>query len=154
MIVAALKDLSHQIALSPAMQQALDYLNHVQTSTEPQSGRVEIDGKRVYALYQDYETIPAGAEVRFEAHRQYIDIQYITSGEEMMAWTNIDTLQNPTEYNPEKDVLHGTLPAATSTPVRVTAGQAAIFYPEDAHAPKLACSTPTAVHKIVVKVQI
>jgi biofilm protein TabA len=154
MIVATLKDLSHQVALTPAMQTALDYLNQVQSSVEPQPARVEIDGKRVYALYQDYETIPSGAEVRLEAHRQYIDIQYIASGEEMMAWAPVNTLQNPTEYNPDKDVFHGTLPAAESTPVRVSAGQAAIFFPEDAHAPKLACAAPTAVHKIVIKVQI
>ena len=123
MIVAALKDLSHQVALSPAMQQALDFLNRIQTSTEPQPARVEIDGKRIYALFQDYETIPAGTDVRFEAHRQYIDIQYIVSGEEMMAWAPLSALQNPTDYNPEKDILYGTLPAAESTPVRVTAGQ-------------------------------
>jgi YhcH/YjgK/YiaL family protein len=40
------------------------------------------------------------------------------------------------------------------TPVRVAAGEAAVFFPEDAHAPKLALSTPEPVLKVVVKVRV
>jgi beta-galactosidase beta subunit len=38
--------------------------------------------------------------------------------------------------------------------VRLSAGQAAILYPSDAHAPQAADGTPTLVKKIVVKVAL
>ena len=152
MLVASLEFLSRQVNQTPAMQQALAWLeaNHARLDLPE---RVEIDGKNIYALVQVYETIPAEAEVRCEAHRLYLDIQYIASGEEMMGWAPLDNLRAVTAYNAEKDVLHGSVPLAELTPVQVRAGHAAVFYPEDAHAPKLAVSSPTGVRKIVVKVR-
>jgi biofilm protein TabA len=145
MIVTSIENLFHQMAM--------DYLKNVRPA-DLQPGQIELDGKKVYVMIQAYETRPAGAEVRLEAHREYIDIQYVASGEEAMGWAHINSLQNPTAYNPEKDVWHGALPANSLTLVQVQAGQAAIFYPEDAHAPKLAVSQPAAVVKIVVKVHV
>jgi biofilm protein TabA len=153
MIVTKLENLSHQVALSPNMSKALEYLKNVQTAGL-QPGQIEIDGKNVYVMIQAYETRPAAAEERLEAHRNYIDIQYVAAGEEAMGWAHIDALQNPTAYNPEKDVWYGTLPASGMTLVQVAQGQAAVFFPEDAHAPKLAAAAPVSVLKIVVKVRV
>jgi len=153
MIVTTLENLPRQMALSPNMRKALDYLKNVQTAGL-QPGQIEIDGKNVYVMIQAYETHPANAEVRLEAHRNYIDIQYVAAGEEAMGWAHIDALQNPTAYNPEKDVWYGTLPASGMTLVQVMPGQAAVFFPEDAHAPKLAVAAPVNVLKIVVKVRV
>ena len=153
MLVTALENIPQQAALTPRLRKALDFLNNAHPSELP-PGRVEIDGADVYALVQAYETETAEAEVEMEAHRKYIDVQYIASGEEMMAWAHLTDLRSPSAYNPEKDVLHGMLPAGETTPVRVSAGQAAIFYPEDAHAPKLSVSSPCAVKKVVVKVRV
>jgi biofilm protein TabA len=153
MIVTTLENLSHHMAMTPSMQKAIDYLK----STHPadlQPGQVELDGKNVYVMIQTYETRPITPEVRLEAHREYIDIQYVACGIELMGWAHIDAIQNPTAYNAEKDVCYGTLPANDMSLVQVAEGQAAIFYPEDAHAPKLAASKPAAVVKIVVKVHV
>ncbi len=153
MILSDLDHLPRQAGTSPLMKKALEFLKKCQAE-ELEPGRVEIDGKNVYALVQAYETLPVTPEVKFEAHRQYIDIQFIQSGEEVMGWTALDRLKLLTAYDPEKDVCYGKLPADEFTPLRVSAGQAAIFYPEDAHAPKLALSIPAPVKKIVVKVAV
>jgi len=153
MIVTALENLPHQIAISPNMHKALEYLKNVPAAGLA-PGQVEIDGKNVYVMIQAYETRPAADEERLEAHRNYIDIQYVAAGEEAMGWAHIAALQNPTAYNPEKDVWYGTLPAAGMTRVQVMAGQAAVFFPEDAHAPKLAVAASANVLKIVVKVRV
>lgn len=153
MIVTSLESLPQQVPMSNAMQMALDFLKTSGT-TELHPGRVEIDGKNVYALVQSYETASAPSEVRLEAHRQYIDIQYIVTGVEVIGWAHIAGLQNPTAYDVEKDVWFGTLPRQEMTSVRVASGQAAIFYPEDAHAPKLAFASPASVLKVVVKVRV
>jgi biofilm protein TabA len=153
MIVTTLEFIPRQIAMSASMQKALDFLNSADLAGL-QPGRIEIDGQAVYALVQAYETLPISASVKFEAHRRYIDIQYIASGEEVMGWADLQALQDVTAYNAEKDVLHGTLPAGEMIPVRVMTGQAAIFWPEDAHAPKLAVGSPAPVKKVVVKVRV
>ena len=71
-----------------------------------------------------------------------------------MGWAHIAALQAPTPYNAEKDVWYGTLPVSGMTLVQVMPGQAAVFFPEDAHAPKLAVAAPVNVLKIVVKVRV
>ena len=43
------------------------------------AGTYELDGRRLYALVQDYQTKPAG-DGKWEAHRRYIDLQYVVYG--------------------------------------------------------------------------
>jgi YhcH/YjgK/YiaL family protein len=153
MIVAALEELYKQIPDSPRLKQALDYIGGARGQALA-DGRYEIQGQELYALAQSYQTIPADENAKFEAHRRYIDVQYLVDGVEGMGWAPLDQMRVNTPYNPEKDVILGTCPSAVSTLVKVAAGQAAIFFPEDAHAPKLAAGEPCSVKKIVVKVFI
>jgi biofilm protein TabA len=153
MIVGKLEELMGQIPASPRLQQALSYLAEAR-SQNLADGRYEIDGEAVYALVQSYETLPMDEKSKYEAHRKYIDVQYIAQGIEVMGWAPLSDMQVTKEYLAEKDVTNGTCAFEASTLVKVAAGQAAIFFPEDAHAPKLAAGTPAPVKKIVVKVAI
>lgn len=153
MIVAALEELYHQVPASARLKQALDYLAQAR-SLGLADGRYEIDGDQVYALAQSYETLPAGDDSKYEAHRKYIDVQFIVEGLEGMGWAALDQMTVTKDYNAEKDIVLGTCPLAAATLVKVCAGQAAVFFPEDAHAPKLAAGAPGPVKKIVVKVAI
>ncbi len=153
MIITDLEHLTQQMGPSAALQKILDFLRDPHTANL-QPGRVDLDGTQVYALIQAYDTLPILPEVKFEAHRQYIDIQYIVSGVEVMGWAALKDVPGLTPYDSEKDACFGKLSTAEMTAVRVAAGQAAIFFPEDAHAPKLALAEPSAVKKIVVKVSL
>ncbi len=62
------------------------------TSTPPEPGVVEIDGKNIYAQIIDLTTREA-AENRPEVHRRYIDIQFLAWGEEKIGIA-IDTGNN------------------------------------------------------------
>jgi biofilm protein TabA len=153
MIIAALEELYKQIPESLRLKQALDYIAGARGQALA-DGRYEIQGQELYALPQSYQTIPAEENTKFEAHRRYIDVQYIVDGVEVMGWAPLSQMLVSAPYNPDKDVILGTCPSALWTPVKVAAGQAAIFFPEDAHAPKLAAGEPCPVKKIVVKVLI
>lgn len=153
MIVADLKELYQQIPACPRLTRAMDYIQAANPNEMP-DGRYEIDGDKVYALVQSYQTLVINENAKYEAHRKYIDVQYIASGVEIMGWAPLDKMQVNKEYNPEKDVVLGTCQPSLATLARVEAGQAAIFFPQDAHAPKLACGGPAAIKKIVVKVAI
>lgn len=153
MIVAALEELYRQIPDLPLLKQALDYIDQAR-SQNLADGRYDVDGERMYVLVQSYETLRANEFSKYEAHRRYIDVQYIQEGVEMMGWAPLEQMCVNSEYNEQKDVMLGTCSISTATPVKVAAGQAAIFFPQDAHAPKLAAASPCPVKKIVVKVLV
>ena len=153
MIVTDLAHMAEQTSLTPALQKALDFLQNTDLSALP-DGRTDIDGDKAYALVQSYETREWGEEPLFEAHRQYIDIQYVISGEEVIGWMFGDRLTSTVEYDETKDAWLNRLHAKGMTPVRLSAGQLAVLYPSDAHSPGLAAGAPAPVKKIVVKVAV
>jgi len=151
MIVTNLEHLHEQVALTASLQAAIDFLRQSRTQALV-DGRVEVHGDQVYAVIQSYETY--NGEPKFEAHRNYLDVQYVAEGEEVLGWAFIDRLVINVPYDEAKDVCFGCVPQSDITLVRLSAGQCAVLYPTDAHAPKLAASMPTPVKKIVVKVAI
>ena len=114
------------------------------------SGRIEIDGDRLFALVQAYTPGPA-AEGRFETHRRYADIQFVSRGREMIGCAPADQLEVESPYDPEKDVAFYALPKAFSK-LALADGCFAVFYPEDAHMPGRRLDSDDQVCKIVVKV--
>lgn len=112
-------------------------------------GRLEIDGDHLYAIVQEYTTKPL-QEGLWEAHRRYIDVQYLFSGEERMGVAHLSRLQAG-EYLPDKDFLP--LQGAGDF-VDVFPGAFVVFFPEDAHMPGLSVEQAQAVRKIVLKVRL
>jgi biofilm protein TabA len=152
MIVSDLRHISRQTALSPNLQKAFDFLRSPDLRMLP-DGRVEIDGDRVFGLVQRFETKWV-ATPKFEFHKKYIDIQFILSGEEIIGWAPTEQMEITAAYDDGKDISFGTVAKGQWTPVHLQAGQMAVLYPEDGHAPKLALRNPSAVMKIVVKVAV
>ncbi len=151
MIVGDLKSIDCQCDTPLALTKAIEFLR-LRGINELPDGRIEIDGDRVFAIVQRYETVKA-SEPKFEYHRKYIDVQYLVSGEEIIGWTPSDRLTVTEPYSAEKDIAFGTT-ARKWTPVYIQAGWAAVFWPEDGHAPRLAAGSPSPVMKIVVKVAV
>lgn len=151
MIAIKLEDAARQAPRGAGLQKALDFLRRPGTLSLP-DGRHEIDGEKVFALVQRYETL-AAARPRFEAHRKYVDVQFIAAGAEVIGWAPLVSVRVDEPYDAGKDVCFGEA-AGGWTPVRLEAGQLAVLYPEDAHAPRLAAGAPARVAKIVVKVAV
>jgi YhcH/YjgK/YiaL family protein len=152
MIVTDLMHIERQVLLTPTLVKAFEFLRRPELASLA-DGKVPIDGERVFALPQRYETVPA-EKPRFEYHRKYIDIQFIVEGEEVIQWAPAMKLKITDPFDREKDVTFGTVAPEEVTQVRLHAGQLAVFYPEDAHAPRIAAGAPAKVFKIVVKVEV
>jgi len=152
MIVTGLDHIEEQVRMTQALRKALDFLRRPDIASLP-DGRVDIDGDQVYALPQRYATILTDPP-RFEHHRRYIDIQFIVTGDEVIGWAPAERMQVTEAYDPAMDIAFGTVPAGEMTPVRLHAGQLAVLYPADGHAPRLAAGMPSPVFKIVVKVAV
>jgi biofilm protein TabA len=152
MIATDLAHITGQIAMTPALQKGLDFLN-THGGRELAAGRIAIDGDRVLASIQLYATIVTDTP-KVEAHRRYIDLQFIASGEEAIGWAPLERLAITQPYDEAKDNCFGTVISGDLTRIHLRAGQLAVFYPEDAHAPKLAVGPSVPVTKIVVKVAV
>jgi len=150
MITADLKNAAGRVFASPGLGKALDFLRRPGTASLP-DGKYEIDGERVFAMVQRYETL-AQAAPKFEAHRKYIDVQFMAAGAEIIGCAPLEKLAVTEIYDGEKDVCFGAVPAGEWTPLRLERGELAVLWPEDAHAPRLAAGAPAPVTKIVVKV--
>lgn len=114
-------------------------------------GKYELDGKNVFAIVQEYTTKPQGEE--FEAHRNYIDIQYILSGQESMECAELKNCKVVTPYDLQNDV-EILVCTGVSAKMEFEGGNFAIFFPQDAHKPGFMLNYPGPVKKVIVKVHV
>lgn len=151
MIQDTLENSARYEALSPRFAKAFAYLRTVDGTQE--LGRVVLDGDDVFAIVQTYTTKPE-EKALFEAHRKYIDVQFIYSGRETILWAPLKTMVEETRaYTEEKEAALWKL-VPDVTPLRMQAGHFAILYPEDAHAPCVEWDGPSEIFKVVVKVAV
>lgn len=114
-----------------------------------ENGKHEIDGARLYATI--IRAKGAGIQkAKLEGHRQYIDIQYIVSGQDVIGWKPSLACKPPSEaYDSARDFELFSDAPIVWTPV--PAKHFAVYFPHDAHAP-MACDEQ--MHKVVVKVRV
>lgn len=116
------------------------------------AGRYDIDGDRVFAFIQQYTT-KAEHESMFEAHKNYIDIQCIVNGTEVMYVKDAADMKLKVAYSSEKDIMFFE-DVENAGKLILQNGEYGIFFPWDAHKPGLCLNgTPGEVKKIVVKVK-
>jgi biofilm protein TabA len=134
--------------LGPRIVLGFDFLAGTDLLALP-TGRHEIDGDRVFALVSSYEPKPLSAG-KWEAHRRYLDLQYVATGVERFGIVPIDRLDSG-EYIPEKDITWLT---GSGDFVTLGSGQFVIVWPGEAHMPGLDSGVPGTVRKIVVKIAV
>jgi YhcH/YjgK/YiaL family protein len=117
---------------------------------QSETGRHELDGRELFAIVQEYQTRERN-QGKWEAHRCYIDIQYIISGAEVIGHTLTDGLTVTEPYNSDQDIAFYSGEGSFLT---LGAGMFGIFFPHDAHMPCLAPHVPGQVRKIVFKVRV
>jgi YhcH/YjgK/YiaL family protein len=151
MIADTLAQCGRYVSLSPRFAAAFEFLRKL--PADQPLGRVDLDGDNCFALVQAYNTKPLN-EGKFEAHRKYIDIQFIQAGRESLLWVPLAALRETTQpYSDEKDVAFYATPSRT-TSINLSAGEFTIFFPEDGHAPGIECGGAGEVRKVVIKVRM
>lgn len=134
MILTDLTNLKRYSSLSPAIAEAIEWLDANLSGLDFQPGVTRLPND-ISVSAQRVAMTPRDAAV-MEAHRRYIDIHVPLKGDETMGWAPVDSLQYPrTPYDEEKDCA--TFGDAAHSLLHVRVGEAAIFFPEDAHAPNI-----------------
>lgn len=146
MILCPFHELKRYAPIIPGLEEALQAVAEITDWTPrtiPLSG-----GNRI--LVQEYTTRSAEGG-NAEAHRNYLDIQYIVSGEETVGWAPLNTLTPVGEFNTEGDC--GFYSGAYEM-IRITAGNCYVVFPEDAHLPGVYMTQPCVARKLVLKLRV
>lgn len=133
----------------PVWKKALNWLKE---NSEKPDGEYEIQGRDLFAIVQTIQTQPRENCI-FEAHKNYIDLQYCISGGELIEWAPANTLTPKGEFLTDKDYGHYLAPEK-ATSVLMTPGTFGIFFPHDAHMPKVSDGVNNQTKKVVVKIRI
>lgn len=155
-ITGKIEDILQQIKLSERIEEGLKYLQNnnfdeVFESIEIGGSKVvELDGKNLFAVFSKY-TSKVNTPPVFEGHRKYIDIQFITKGEEQIFVTS-GTVSDLGAYSDENDCQ--LCKSKQYSRFLISPGTAAILFPEDWHAPGQQSADAKDIYKVVVKVAI
>lgn len=146
MIVCPWKDLKRYAAVIPGLEEAIaaaDQLESYEPATVPLSGSNKILVQKL--------TTKAWETSQLEAHREFLDIQYIVKGKEVVGWAPVDTLTPADEFNTAKDKGMYT---GKNYPMEIAEGYCYVVYPEDAHAPGTYLDEAGEVTKLVIKLKV
>ena len=149
MIIDCIDNASFYYGVNKRLIRAFKFLKE-ENLVEIKPGKYEIDGSNIYALVQSYETKPE-EKGAWEAHRKYIDIQYLVSGTERMGCANLEAMTVCREYTEAEDYL---LLEGKGNFFLIEPKNFVIFMPQDVHMPGSAATRPQVVKKVVVKVRI
>src|SRR5450830_1435152 len=101
MVTDVLANASIYAALGPRIARGLQFLAETDLKGLT-TGRHELDGQALFVLVSDYVPKPP-SQGKWEAHRRYLDLQFVVSGVERIVCSPLDFFFNETATT-EKDI--------------------------------------------------
>ena len=114
-------------------------------------GVYELQGKDLYAQVFDAET-GSIEEKKPESHKDYLDIQFLVSGEEKLGFTPYSEKYEVEEYIKERDLIFYKN-VENEGFVHAVPGCISVFFPCDIHRPAVAANNPMTIRKVVIKIR-
>lgn len=150
MIFSSIYSIDDWKAYPEAIRKVIDYLKS-NDFVKMEPGVYELEGRDIYVQVFDAET-GAVEEKRPESHKDYLDIQFLASGEEKLGFTPYLEKYEVDEYIVERDLIFYKS-VENEGFIYATPGCISIFFPHDIHRPAVAVDKPMTVRKVVVKVR-
>ncbi len=114
-------------------------------------GRIDIDGDNLWCNVASY-TVNPDNPLKYEAHKEYADVQVMVDGEEIFGWANTKECNITEDFKEGCDIAFMDAPKGQFFELRK--GYFAVFFPEDAHAPCRKSENSDTAHKLVFKVKL
>ncbi len=133
------------------LQETIEHLKTINFE-ELEVGRYEIEGKDIFFMLSEYDSYDKSERI-IEAHREYVDIQFLVKGEEKIGY-GVYSPKNilKTDYNETKDLLVYEKLESESELILIP-GVFAVFFTEEPHRPCCTNIEKVKVRKIVVKIR-
>ena len=135
----------------PVLTRSMDWIKEQQNQFV--EGIHELEEPGWFVNVHGYATLPPEL-CRWENHTRTIDIQYVIEGAETVRMLPSEVLGTPESYSPANDteLFH---PPSDGTPfvtVNLQAGDFVMFFPGEAHLPKICLGDASQLRKLVVKI--
>ena len=149
MILDHIKNISNYKFLDSDIVRALEIIKNTNFD-EKEDITYEIDGFDFRYFISSYTTQEVNDTP--EAHKKFIDIQYMITGNEIMAVGQLDDMTEEVKANPQGDIWFY---RGATDDITVKEGMFVIFFPNDAHAPgSMPPDGPVEVRKCVFKIHV
>jgi YhcH/YjgK/YiaL family protein len=112
-------------------------------------GRYPIDGDNVFAMITDGRTKPIDS-VRWESHRNYIDLHYVIRGKEQIGAAPVASATVVKPYDLSKDAANYSVDGKYYL---ASPGAFFLFFPSDAHRPGIKAEGYDTDRKLVIKIR-
>ena len=119
--------------MHPRVGQLLRYLRSHDWD-EFGEGKVELDGGKIFFSIYDSET-KDDDELHYEVHKDYIDIQFVLEGEELLYYGNLPADAEEIEADEEEDYYYFEKPETRLSHIHFCPGEFIILFPGELHAP-------------------
>jgi|LGVF01.1.fsa_nt_gb YhcH/YjgK/YiaL family protein len=149
MILDRIENTNLYYGISNRIKIALEYISNTDFS-KLETGTYDIVKGEIFAIVNRYQTVAANSE-KLEAHKKYIDVQFVYEGNELIGFSSKNNQQVFQEYDEEEDYE---LYDEKMNIIEFNKGMFAILFPDDLHAPGIHVEIPKDVTKVVVKVLI
>ena len=150
MIYDKISNVETYTGISADIHLGLKWLRNVDSNID--NGVYKIN-PRIKAIVSEYETKMVN-EFGYEAHRDYVDIQYLITGKEVINSLPLEYLKETKSYNKEIDAAFYEEVEVKPQELQLGNGYFAILFPQDGHMPQLCVSKPSLVKKVVIKVKL
>ena len=145
MIVCPWKDIKKYASLLPGIEEAFDAVNAL-TEYEDKKNYPLSNGNRFFLAVQGTKAPDVA-----EAHRNYLDIQYIVKGKEVVGYAPLEVCTEEVAFSEENDIGRYSGPFSYIT---INEGICYVAFPEDVHMPGRHLDVPNDFVKVVVKLKV
>lgn len=152
MISDKLSNMARYKHLLPQLPQVEGFIHNHRNEENMPCRQYSIDGNEVFALVQEYITRES-KEIKWEAHRNYIDVQFIFRGKESIGYAPLEELTLAEDYSGQNDIAFYNGPE-NFTSISLSEDMFVIFFPGEGHLPCCINEVATKVKKIVFKLKI
>ena len=149
MILSNLDTPLSSINVSQRVKTAINFLKNLDKNIP--DGKVEIDDKNIFALIATVKTEHPDKRF-FEAHRDYIDVQFVIDGRQIIEWMPVTAFKEEKNYD-EKNDLYKFNQNFSGSKIILGDNNYAVFFPEDAHKPLCFIGEEATIRICVIKVR-
>ncbi|WP_413722206.1 YhcH/YjgK/YiaL family protein [Sodalis sp. RH23] len=153
MIFSKLADWNkEQSAFHPVFNTIIDYIRNNDLAGLMVGKHIIIPDK-LFFFMQSYDTIDL-SECKPESHVEYVDFQYLLSGEEKIGFSRVDDGVKITEdKTPGSDMIYYDLNTRQDV-LTIGPGEFGIFFPDDIHRTRGRSGNDTSILKAVFKIHL
>ena len=147
MILDSLNNYKNYLNINPLFKDGFDFLINTNLKELTLGDHILKDENLIAKVAK--EQGKTKDQAKLEAHKKYIDIQFVISGTDNIGWSPLsEAKEKESDFNFEKDfVLFKDTPQQWIT---VPENHFVIFFPNDAHAPMV---SEGILHKVILKVK-